>query len=73
MLQNDIIELHHGPAPWVSNVQVASKNMGQIRITIDLRNLNKYLIEYLIESIKAGLLGCKVFSKLDLRSSFSIS
>lgn len=52
MLKDDIIETHHGPAPWVSNVQVA-------HIPIPT-----------IDSIKAGLVGCKVFSKLDFRSSF---
>lgn len=75
MLQDNIIAPHHGPAAWVSNVQVAPKSDGDIRVTIDMRNLNQCLIDShipipTIDSIKAGLVGCRVFSKLDFKSSF---
>lgn len=72
MLKDGIIATHHGP--WVSNVQIAPKDNGQIRKTIDLRNVNKKPDSRIpiptIDSIKAALVGCTVFSKLDFRSSF---
>lgn len=75
MLQDNIIEPYDGPTPWVSNIQVAPKDDGGIRFTVDFRNLNKNLIDSripipTIDSIKARLVGCNFFSKLDFTSSF---
>ena len=36
MEEAGIIEEHHGPAPWVSNVVLSPKDDGGIRVTIDL-------------------------------------
>ena len=77
MLQNDVIEEHPTgePAPWSSNVVIAPKDDGDIRITLDAKNVNKAILSsnYPIprqEDIKAKLAGSKVFSKLDLKSAF---
>ena len=46
MVKNDVIEVHpaNEPAPWTSNVVVAHKDDGELRITMDSRNLNKALL-----------------------------
>ena len=42
MLKNDVTEEHPSgePAPWTSNVAIASKEDGDIRITLDTKNVN---------------------------------
>ena len=77
MLANDVVEEHPRgePAPWTSNVVVANKDDGEIRITMDAKNLNKALkaCNFPIprqEDIKAKLGGSKMFSKLDLKSAY---
>ena len=77
MLQNEVIEEHPSgePAPWASNIVIAPKDDGDIRITLDAKNVNKAILSssYPIprqEDIKAKLAGSKVFSKLDLKSAF---
>lgn len=75
MLANGVIEFHHGPTDWVSNLAVAFKEGGTIRITVDLRGLNSELQDTRVpiptpESIKAKLAGCRFFSKLDFTQSF---
>ena len=77
MLKNDVIEEHPASetAPWTSNVVIAPKGDGDIRITLDAKNVNKALLSsnYPIprqEDIKARLAGSKYFSKLDLKSAF---
>ena len=77
MIHNDTIEEHpHGEqAPWVSNIVVAPKDDGDIRITLDAKNVNKVLKSNNFpiprqEDIKVKLAGAKVFSKLDLKSAF---
>ena len=70
-----IIELHTGPAPWVSNLVVALKDDANIRITVDMRNVNKAIQNTRIpipkvNDIKAKLSGSKFFTKLDLKSEF---
>ena len=76
-LNNDIIQEHpvNESAPWVSNMVVASKGDGDIRITLDAKNVNHALVSSNLpiprhEEIKAQLSGCKYFSKLDLKSAF---
>ena len=77
MLKNDVIEEHPSsePAPWTSNIVIAPKEDGDIRITLDAKNVNKALLSsnYPIprqEDIKAKLAGSRYFSKLDLNSAF---
>ena len=77
MINNHVIEEHpQGEvAPWVSNIVIAPKDDGNIRITLDAKNLNKAIpaSSFAIprqEDIKAKLAGSKFFSKLDLKSAF---
>ena len=77
MIKNDVIEVHpaNEPAPWTSNVVVAHKDDGELRITMDSRNLNKALLSSNFpiprqEDLKARISGSKVFSKLDLKSAY---
>ena len=71
--QNVIEELPTGQqTPWISNIVIAPKDDGNIRVTLDAKNLNKALLSsnYPIprpEDIKAQLSGKKVFSKIDLK------
>ena len=74
--QKVIEELPPGQqTPWISNIVIAPKDDGNIRVTLDAKNLNKALLSsnYPIprpEDIKAQLSGKKVFSKIDLKSAF---
>ena len=77
MVKEGVIEEHpvDEPAPWVSNVVLAPKTDGQLRVTLDARNVNKAIEPTNVpiprhEDIKAKLAGCKVFSKLDFKSAF---
>ena len=77
MLTDGVIEEHprHEPAPWVSNCVLAPKPDGGIRITLDARAVNKAIEPTNSpiprpEDIKAKLAGCRVFSKMDLKSAF---
>ena len=77
MVENDVIEEHPNGevAPWVSNIVIAPKDDGDIRITLDAKNLNKAIpaSSFAIprqEDIKAKLAGSNFFSKLDLKSAF---
>ena len=76
MIQQGVIEEHprDEPAPWVASV-LAPNDDGSLRVTMDARNVNKslYPTNYPIprhEDIKAKLSGCRVFSKMDLKSAF---
>ena len=75
MEEEGIIEEHHGPAPWVSNVSLAPKDDQEIRVTLDMRNVNKAIKNTHVpipraEEIKAQFAGCKHFSKIDFKSAF---
>ena len=75
MEEDGIIEEHEGPAPWTSNVVLAPKEEGQMRITVDMRHPNKAIHATNIpiprvEEVKAKLAGAKYFSKLDFKSAF---
>ena len=71
----NLIEEHHGPAPWISNPVLTPKDDGGTRVTVDMRNVNKAIQPTNIpiprvEEIKSELAGCKHFSKLDFKSAF---
>ncbi|XP_059085640.1 uncharacterized protein LOC131882502 [Tigriopus californicus] len=75
MLANGVIEPHWGPADWVANLAIAFKDDGALRVTVDLRGLNREIRDTRVpiptpDSIKAKLAGCRVFSKLDFTQSF---
>ena len=75
MEAEDIIEEHDGPAPWVSNLVLAPKDDGGIRVTVDMRQVNKAIKNTNIpiptaEEIRSEFAGYTVFSKLDFKSAF---
>lgn len=75
MFNDDVIEKHIGPADWVSNLAVVFKDNGSLRVTVDLRGVNAELRDTHVpiptpESIRARLVGCTIFSKLDFTQSF---
>ena len=68
----DIIETVSGPTPWVSPLVVVPKSSGEIRVCVDMRQVNtavlreRYPIPTIEESLQ-DLNGAAVFSKLDLK------
>ena len=75
MEKQGIIELHTGAAPWISNVALAPKDNGNIRVTVDMGQVsiaikNTILPIPKVEDIKVKMAGNKVFSKLDFHSAF---
>ena len=77
MIKDGVIKLHpeDKPAPWISNIVIAPKPDGNIRIKVDARNLNKAIMSKNLpiprhENIKPKLAGCEIFSKMDFKSVF---
>ena len=73
MEEEDIIEPHHGPAPWVSNLVLAPKDNGSIRVTVDMRACNKAIKKTNLpipRPQEIRLAGYKCYSKMDMRSAF---
>ena len=68
----DIIEKVSGPTPWVSPLVDVPKSSGEIRVCVDMRQVNTAVIRerYPIPTIEESLQdlnGAAVFSKLDLK------
>ncbi|CAB3993335.1 Transposon Tf2-9 poly [Paramuricea clavata] len=68
----DIIEEVRGPTPWVSPLVVVPKSSGEIRVCVDMRQVNTAVIRerYPIPTVEESLQdlnGAAVFSKLDLK------
>lgn len=62
-------------SPWISNLVIAKKKSGGIRVCVDLRSVNKVVIpdKYPLptaEELTAYFYGSTVFSKLDLRQGY---
>ena len=77
MLKQGVIEPHpiNEPAPWVSNVVFREKEEGELRVTMDARNVNEAIQSSNLpipkqEDIKVKLAHKKYFSKLDFKSAF---
>ena len=77
MLEDDIIEESpaNQPAPWVSNVVIVPKTDGDIRLTLDAKEVNKAIYSSNLpiprqDDIKAKLAGAVMFSTLDLKTAF---
>ena len=77
MVKQDIIEQQPNTEPitWVSNIVIAPKSDGDIRLTLDARNINKAIYGSNSpiprhEDIKAKLSGATILSKLDLKSAY---
>ena len=69
-----IIEEHHGPAPWVSNIVLSPKENG-LRVTVDMRKPNEAIQDTNIptprvEDIRAQMSEQRIFTKLDLKAAF---
>ena len=70
-----VIEDHEGPAPWISNLSLAPKDNGDLRVTVDMREPNKAILDTGLpipkpEDIRKEFVGCKRFSKLDFKTAF---
>ena len=75
MEQAGVVEDHEGPATWTSNIVLAPKDDGGIRVTIDMRQANKAIQDTRFpvpraEDIRMELNGCHWFSKLDFKTAF---
>jgi hypothetical protein len=71
-----IIERVSGPSEWSSRIVVVPKGTsGQVRITQDLRELNKFVVPEkqpipTFEEVTAEMAGSKIFSELDVAKAF---
>lgn len=75
LLSKDIIERVMEPSRWVSPIVVVLKDSGDIRLCIDMRQLNKAVIREThplptIEDIRWRLNGAIYFSRLDIKDAF---
>ena len=73
--QSGVVEDHDGPAPWISDLVLSPKDDGGVRVTADMREPNKAILDTGLpipkaEDIRAELHGCKTFTKLDFRTAF---
>ena len=75
MEDNDVIEDHDGPVTWVSNPVLIPKADGNLRITVDLRQVNKslqnpHLPIPRVDDILPTFTEMEIFSKCDLKTAF---
>ena len=75
MTEQGIISPVTAPTPWVSSLVVVPKKNGMLRLCLDPKDLNKAIQREhyplpTIEDVATRLHGAKVFTKLDVRSSF---
>lgn len=75
LLSKDIIEKVSEPSRWVSPMVIVVKDSGDIRLCIDMRQLNKAILREThplptIEEIRWRMNGAKYFSRLDIKDAF---
>ena len=75
MLKQDILEPQIEPTPWVSSVTYPVKPTGEVRPCLDVRDLNKAIIQenhkpQTVEEIAHQLAGAVVFMKEDAIKAF---
>ena len=75
MVSQEVISPVTMPTPWVSSLVVVPKKYGPLRLCLDPKDLNRAIHREnyplpTIEDVATCLHGAKVFSKLDVRSSF---
>ena len=73
--KDDIIERVHGATEWLCNMVIIRKPSKGVRITLDLRNVNKAIIPGnhplpSIDDIAAEAHSARIFSKIDLAKGF---
>ena len=75
MVKQDILEPQIEPTPWVSSVTYPVKLTGEVRPCLDVRDLNKAIIQenhkpQTVEEIAHQLAGAVVFTKADALKAF---
>ena len=75
LIAKDIVERVHGPTSLVSPVVAAQKASGDIRLCVDTSKANAAIVRERIpistvDEVLENLIGCAVFSKVDLRLGF---
>ena len=72
MVKQDILEPQIEPTPWVSSVTYPVKPTGEVRPCLDVRDLNKAVIQesQTVEEIAHQLAGAVVFMKADALKAF---
>lgn len=75
LLAKDIIEKVSEPSRWVSPMVVVIKDSGDIRLCIDMRQVNKAVLREThplptIEDVRWRLNGAVYFSRLDIKDAF---
>ena len=75
MENDDVIEQRHGLVSWLANPVLVPKPDGNMRVTVDLRGLNRALLNphlpiSRLEDIMPIFNGKSVYSKLDLKTAF---
>ncbi|PAA47987.1 hypothetical protein BOX15_Mlig015622g2, partial [Macrostomum lignano] len=75
-LQAGIIEKVTGPSEWVARIVVVPKSQpGQVRITQDLRDVNKFVVPEkqpipTFEEVTDEMAGARYFTELDINKAF---
>ncbi|XP_062702329.1 uncharacterized protein LOC134285503 [Aedes albopictus] len=75
LLQQDIIERVNGPSPWVSPMVPVTKDSGEIRLCIDMRQANKAVLREthplpLVDEMWSSINGAVRFSKIDIKDAY---
>ncbi|XP_037046531.1 uncharacterized protein LOC119081601 [Bradysia coprophila] len=75
MVQQDIISKVDEPREWVHNLVSTQKPSGGLRVCLDPKELNRYVVkeQFLVptlEEVSEKLVGSEVYSVLDLREGF---
>lgn len=75
LLQQDIIERVNGPSPWVSPIVPVTKDSGEIRLCIDMRQANKAVLREthplpLVDELLSSVNGAVRFSKIDIKDAY---
>ncbi|XP_062713482.1 uncharacterized protein LOC134290373 [Aedes albopictus] len=75
LLQQDIIERVNGPSPWVSPMVPITKDSGEIRLCIDMRQANRAVLREthplpLVDELLSSMNGAVRFSKIDIKDAY---
>ena len=75
LCEQEVITPVHEPTDWVSNIVIATKKSGELRICINPQGLNKALKREryqlpILEDFLPNLAQAKVFSTLDLKAGY---